>query len=172
MIFVLASIRHTGTQLVRGHIFRDWPKHLPHGEIRAERTVIHGHIDEKWEGAMHAYAGTGNVVIPLRRIEKIIVSWERRSLDLARLERALERLEKRWDRYLPYYIPVDHGARDLYVDDINRDCWWAKLESNWPIIGSERGSVDATINDVNDKHFYDRMVKRFGPFFTRIYGQH
>lgn len=138
-------------------------KQMHPGDLPNGKCVYSRHIGERDEHE----ADQEIKVIPLRRLDRIIVSWERREKDLSELKDRLDRLLSKYDPQNPYYIPIDSPDRDRYWDIMNTDLN-LEIVPQWCVI-SEKDSMNATFDDIKDKDTAQELINEYSGFFSRFY---
>lgn len=151
-MILIPSVKHTGTRFLREHLLEG-------------HEYINRHVGEKRIDQLDV---DGDLIIPLRRLDRIIVSWERRQLELPDLRSALTELVCRYDHQQPYYLPIDSHHRSDYLDDINEGLG-LNLVTNWPVLYSTKGSSASNWDDITDKDYAWQLTYDFQSFFTRFY---
>lgn len=161
MIIGMPSVRHTGTRVVRG-MFYGFKQMHPEQKCFGD-GIYSRHIGEKYEHE----ANQEILVIPLRRIDRIIVSWERREKSLDELDERLYRLVTYYDPKRPFYIPIDSDDRNTYW---LRMCEELKISivPQWQVI-SEKDSIFAGFSDIIDKDKGKTLIDKYRRFFSRFY---
>ena len=153
-MIAIISVRHSGTRFVRDELLK--------------KQCLNAHVGEKQIYLDVLLPYFNNLIIPLRRPERIIVSWERRGMELDGLSDCLSILMA-YDRYDPMYFPIDAPDRQGYLDKINQRLG-LELKTDWPVI-SDKHSSEATWDDVTDKVMGASIIDDFAPFFNRFYGR-
>lgn len=161
MIF-LASVEHSGTRFLlklfksAGFIHR-YPQ-----EPREDNAVIQDHFGHKhWDKFL---PGDHPVVIPLRRLHSIFLSWEVRQKDFAVLDAQLSMMRqvKR-----PLWLPIDAEDRDVYLGNLNRKLG-IHLKTDWCVISDKHTdrTPESAIQNVNE---YQNLKAKHGRFFSCFY---
>ena len=174
MIFVVPTVEHSGTHFIVHHLLRNYPVGTL-DQIQDTKDVVYfGHMGQKkykWDKMMDVMLDRECAIItPLRSLERIVVSWERRRKDLKCLEKELEILVDIIDPLDPFYLPIDADNRDLYLNDIN-DYLGLHLKTDWPVVSSDKSSYNTTEQHIKDKEIYKRFKEKFEAFFSDFYGR-
>ena len=109
-----------------------------------------------------------NLIIPLRRLDRVIVSWERRGMELDWLHRLFAELIEKYDHQSPYYLPIDSDTRDDYLKALNKGMG-TDFKTDWPVVGSDKNSSQSEYNDIINKEYANILIKEFEGFFNRFY---
>ena len=76
-------------------------------------------------------------------------------------------LAEQLDKYNPYYLPVDHKDRDLYLQRINEGLG-LNLKTDWPMTNSKHNTLKP--EDLGeDQEQVDRLCENIKPFLSKIY---
>ena len=104
-----------------------------------------------------------NIIIPLRKLEAIKTSWSGRQLDPKHLDRDLESLIKFTKQYQPYFLPIDHDQREIFLEKINHD-FNLSLKTDWPVINKKGHYVPCGDFSIVDRHqwFFDMIYSLTG----------
>lgn len=163
---VIPTVMHTGSLFVTDNIFRDFKKYKPN-ETPEEDSIVFWHVQHFPVSEFAKHINGRNIVIPLRRLERIIVSWERRGKPLRHLDQSLDILME-FDQYEPYYLPIDHEDRDRYFEEMKNGLG-LDLKTDWKYYNLQHFSHNATYEDITDKKRADRLIEKHSPFFNRFY---
>ena len=125
------------------------------------------HVGEKSLPQADPYIDN-NLIIPLRRLDRVIVSWERRGMELDWLGRLFGELIEKYDHRNPYYLPIDSDNRDNYLNKINEGMG-TNFETDWPVIASDKGSSNSEYNDIINKEYANILINEYEWFFNRFY---
>jgi hypothetical protein len=149
-MIVVASVPHSATRFVI--------EHLLDGEC------FHRHLDAECIPALRAQARNHPLIIPLRHPRDVALSWKARRRPLPSLPPMYRAMVTAFDPLRPLYLPVDHRARDDYLEQVNA-MTGLRLRTDWPIWKSLdlRGRFDGT-----DAELVDDMIAELAGFFVRF----
>lgn len=161
MIF-LASVEHSGTRFLLNLFKSAGFIHRYPQESWEENAVIQDHFGHKhWD---KFFPGSNPVVIPLRRLHSIFLSWEMRQKDFGVLDNQLSMMRK---VKRPLWMPIDAEDRDVYLANMNRKLG-LNLKTDWCVISDKHTdrTPESAIQNVNE---YTRLKMKYGSFFSRFY---
>ncbi len=142
-MIAIGSVRHTGTRFTRELL-----------------KVPNYHFGEKNLERINGFT----VITPLRRLDRIMVSWARRDMGLADLHQALDIMV---GFESDYYLPIDSDRRDDYLATINTELDedfqtdWAVLQD--PKISAPEWGIDPV--------WGEKIHTDFDAFFSESYGR-
>lgn len=148
-MIVLPSIRHTGTRFTRELI----------------GDCISRHIGEKFLDELEPYIDN-NIVIPMRRLDSVIYSWEKRQLKLTDLYACFDILVERYHHRDPFYFPVDATDRDKRLAALNRK-FGLSLATDWAAVGT----LHRNNTTEHDSETAAKLHQDFDWLFEHIYGR-
>ena len=154
-MIVIISVRHTGTRFVRSHLI--------------DCKYMNRHVGERYLHQVEPYIDN-NLVIPLRRLDRIIVSWERRDMGLEGLRDSLNELIDKYDHRDPYYLPIDSDDRDEFLKALNEGMD-TDFKTDWPVVDSDKNSSQSNYSDIINKEYANILISEFDQFFSRFYGR-
>ena len=152
-MIVIVSVRHTGTRFVREHLI--------------DCEYMNRHLGEKSLTQIDSLIDN-NLIIPLRRLDRVIVSWERRGMELDWLGRLFHELIEKYDHQNPYYLPIDSESRDDYLKALNEGMG-TDFQTDWPVVGSDKNSSQSSYKDIINKEYANILINEFDQFFSRFY---
>lgn len=148
-MIVLPSIRHTGTRFMR--------------DLLKRQEFISRHIGEKFLDDLEPHINN-NIIIPMRKLNKVIHSWEKRQLNLNELHSAFSILADRYhDR--AFYLPIDADDRDERLKALNAK-FGLDLTTDWTLIGTAQDHTSE-----KDLEAAKRLYDDFSWLFIEIYGR-
>lgn len=173
IVLIVYSVRHTGTRFVTDYLlrkngFRNGNDPDDVAQDPEAHRVYREHVGDPKYGAWAHLEYRGNIVIPLRRLDRVIVSWERRGRPLDELAGALRTLIERFDHRRPMYLPIDSPRRDEFLAALGRQ-HHIDLRTDWAIGPTEKGSADAGPEDIKDMERAAALHAEFRGFFSRFY---
>lgn len=169
MIVAAPTVEHSGTRFVID-LFCGFTHIYPLQGVKAGvDTLVQTHFGQakEWgafEGILDKYDPP--VVIPLRRLHSIFLSWESRAK--SGLDHQLTLMTNMIDRD-PFWLPIDAYDRDEWLQDIN-DGLGLHLHTDWPIVGSDKRTVGKPEKTIQDQENYHRLKDKYDWFFSQVYG--
>lgn len=143
----IPTVQHTGSLFVVDHLFG------------GRKNVVFRHFGQRNFKQLLEHIDGRNIIIPLRRLDKIINSWSGNQKEPETLDRDIQLLIEFTEKYDPYFLPIDHEQRQDYLDVINKELNLS-LSTDWPVINpNKRNHCGADFS----------KVKRHQWFFDKIY---
>lgn len=171
MIVAAPTVEHSGTRFVIDLFHRAGFGHIhPQQPWGHPNVLVQAHFGQmkhwgKFEEILEVYDPP--MVIPLRRLHSIFLSWERRQKGFRSLDNELALMTNMNDRD-PYWLPVDAPDRDEWLSEIN-DGLGLHLETEWPIIGSDKRTAGKPEETIKDQSEYHRLKDKYDWFFSQVY---
>lgn len=170
MIVAAPTAEHSGTRFLidlfrrEGFVHNNTPFLVGGPDI-----VVQVHFGQKnWQAFEELVEDRGfPIVIPVRRLHSVFLSWEARGKNTDLLDERIG-LMTEWSERSPYWLPIDSDDRDEWLDEV-RDGLGLKLETDWPIIGSDKHTNGKTEDRIQDQAGYTRLRDKFAWFYEQIY---
>lgn len=140
-MIAIASVRHTGTRFLS----------------RLLGEPLRVHFGEKYLYKVKDY----KIVTPLRELDKVITSWERRQLELKDLHVALGVMT---NYPTDFYIPVDSADRETYLAKLS-DYLGEDIVTDWAPVTDGHGS-----DSKGNPEYKDLILKEYSDWFKQFYG--
>lgn len=160
-----ASIPHSGTRLLLDEILKtEW---IPINTKPKEGANYFSHI-YTYNAPLHKMRMEQYpTIIVMRHPLLVATSWKKRGMDIGEMCIAWYILAEQLDQYNPYYLPVDHKDRDLYLQKINEGLG-LDLKTDWPMVNSKHNTLKP--EDLGeDQEQVDRLCNNIKPFLQKIY---
>lgn len=168
MIVACPTVQHSGTRFL-WNLLSGFKKINATSEWNFPDLLIHEHFSQndypRLVGLLDTYEPP--IIIPLRRLHSIVLSWERRQKGFDRLDIELERMTGLVDRQ-PYFLPVDAPDRDDWLQEINEGLN-LNLSTDWSIVGSDKHSAGNPESAIRDQETYHRLKEKHDWFFSQVY---
>lgn len=170
MIIAAPTVEHSGTRFVID-LFAGFAHRYPlQGVEPGVDTLVQAHFGQAKEwGAFEGILDRHDppVVIPLRRLHALFLSWERRGKWWRDLDHELAMMVNMIDRD-PYWLPIDATDREEWLDAINAGLGLT-LDTDWPIIGSDKRTAGQAEDEIVDQAGYRILRDKFDWFFEQVY---
>lgn len=145
MFIFIASVHHTGTQFTE-KLVKDagyGPTDKPEKGGPSENKDYHrAHIAHSVQIELKDWLDRGfPLIVPLRHPVEVAASWKARSKPIKQMVRQFALLQELVLPYNPYFLPVDHDMRDIYLQVIQENID-ASLATDWTIVGGKRVGSD------------------------------
>lgn len=175
MIIACPTIQHTGSYFVVRHLFKGY-KHLLFNQTASNDDCIY--FDHVWphkRKMIKEVCDNHPVIIPLRHPKVCALSWEHRGRELDDMCAMFREVVNVYDKYKPYYIPIDTDYRQSSLDSINLKLG-LKLETTWPEVHSKQGNSEVRHTDLSTKVLkegskVDDLINEIQPFLNRFYAE-
>lgn len=171
MIVAAPTVEHSGTHFLID-LFRGFLHRHPTGNVApGVNTLVQCHFGQaKHWGAFERIMVDFEppLVIPVRRLHAIVLSWESRQKRLTALDRELSLMTDMVERQ-PYWLPIDAPDREDWLAEIN-DGLGLNLHTEWPVVGSEKKTNGKPEDLIQDRNAYENLKAKHGWFFEQIYG--
>ena len=170
MIVAAPTVEHAGTRFVID-LFRGFQhRHPQEGIAPGADILVQAHFGQaknwgRFEEILQEYSPP--VVIPVRRLHSIVLSWERRGKGFETLDLELAMMVNMVDAD-PYWLPIDADDRDEWLAEIN-DGLGLNLYTEWPIVGSDKRTAYKPEKTIGDQETYSRLRDKYDWFFGQIY---
>lgn len=165
MILNIATIPHSGSKLLIDDIL-DVP-HQPNNQTPIDGINFFTHI-HTYNAPLHQMRFEQYpTIVALRHPLLVATSWKKRGKEVSEMCVLWYILVEMLDKYDPYYLPVDHKDRDLYLQKINEGLG-LDLKTDWPMVNSKHNTLKP--EDLGeDQEQVDRLCNNIKPFLQKIY---
>lgn len=171
MIIAAPTVEHSGTRFVIDLFHRAGFGHKHPQDISGHPDIlVQAHFGQaKHWGAFEEILDHYDppVVIPLRRLHSIFLSWERRNKGFRTLDNELALMTNMVDRD-PFWLPIDAGDRDEWLQEINEELG-LNLTTEWPIVGSDKRTAGKPPETIKEQDEFERLEAKYAWFFDQIY---
>jgi len=171
MIVACPTVPHTGSYFIVKHLFEGYEQVLFNQQHTQEDAIYFDHMFPHKRASIEAICDQYPVIIPLRHPKVCALSWERRNKELGDMCQMFRELTNIYDKYDPFYIPLDTELRKSALNSIN-DELVVKLTTDWRPIHSKRegSSVRFTDNiELKEGELVDELIEEIKPFLDRFY---
>lgn len=133
------------------------------------RIVCHAHFGQKnWDVLDELIeAREPPVVIPVRPLHAIFLSWEARDKNTDLLDGRFKLLTDQIERD-PYWLPIEAADRDAWLAEINEGLG-LHIETQWPVVGSEKRTAGQDESRIKDQSGYRALRDKYDWFFEQLY---
>lgn len=167
MIICAPTIEHSGTRFVID-LFKGFIHKRPNELIGQGDILVQTHFGQKHWGRFEAILESDPpIVIPLRKLHSIFLSWERRQKGFTQLDTELAMMTNMVDRDI-YWLPIDSEDRDEWLSDINQGLG-LNLYTDWPIVGSDKRTAYKPEKTIQNQESYLRLKDKYDWFFSQVY---
>lgn len=144
----IPTVQHSGSLFVVDHLFG------------GRKNVVFRHFGQPAFEQIYEHINGRNCIIPLRRLKDIAYSWSGRQKDPAHLDRDIGLMIEFAQEYNPYFLPIDHDDRDIYLSEINK-AFGLNLETDWPVINKQQHRHCGDDFSIVDRHqwFFDEIYR-------------
>lgn len=124
-MIIIPTVQHTGSLFVVDHLFGGRDK------------VVFRHFGQKNFKDVYNHIDGRNIIIPLRKLDKIIESWAGRQSNPYHLDRDIALLIDFAEKYNPYFLPIDHERREDFLKTISK-AFKIDLQTDWPVVNKQK----------------------------------
>lgn len=171
MIVACPTVCHTGSFFVVKHLFKGYEQVLFNQEHASEDAIYFDHMFPHKRDDIESVCEKYPVIIPLRHPKVCALSWESRGRELDDMCQMFREMVYIYDKYNPFYIPLDSELRESALNSIN-DQLMVKLTTQWKPIHSKREGSNNRFTDsikLKEQKLVDELIEEIQPFLDRFY---
>jgi len=171
MIIACPTVPHTGSYFVVKHLFKGFEHVLFNQEPKEENVIYFDHMFPHKRESIEGVCEKHPVIIPIRHPKVCALSWERRNRELDDMCQMFREMVNVYDKYNPFYIPLDTDLRDDALNSINKELM-LKLTTQWKPVHSKREGSKSRFTDsieLKEGKLVEELIEEIQPFLDRFY---
>lgn len=171
MIIACPTVCHTGSYFVVKHLFKGYEEVLFNQKHTKGNVIYFDHMFPHKRDMIEKACDKYPVVIPIRHPKVCALSWENRGRELDDMCQMFREMVNIYDKYNPFYIPLDTNKRESALNSIN-DQLVIKLTTQWKPVHSRRENHEVRYTDkieLKEGNLVNDLIQEIKPFLDRFY---